>query len=310
MTPTTTPRLTVAQPLPLPLTRERLLESIETLPALPEVALKVTRLVDDPGVGASEIGRVISTDQVLTARVLRLANSAFYGVSRRIGTVQEAVLILGMRTIKTLTLAASMYPTLQREVRGYSLGKNDLWRHSIACALCAQTLAKKAQPQAVSQLGPVTPDEAFVAGLLHDIGKMALSVHLGPRFTLVRDRALTEKIPFLEAERAVLGLDHAQAGAAMAEKWNLPASLADAIACHHNPLGAQHGNVGLACTTNIADGLCLSLGIGVGGDGLLSSLQTEAVEALGLSGRLDEVADEFLAALQDAESLFEFDRAA
>jgi putative nucleotidyltransferase with HDIG domain len=291
-----------------PLTIERLLQSVNDLPSLPEVALKVTRLVEDPSVSAAAIGRVVSTDQALTARVLRLANSAFYGVSRRIGTVQEAVVVLGFRTIKTLTLAASLYPALSGEVRGYALERGDLWRHSIACAVGAQALAKEMGSTA-PRVGPVTPDEAFVAGLLHDIGKMVLSVHLKEYFGQTRDRALADNVPFLLAERAILGIDHAQAGAAMAERWNLPAALVDAIACHHDPLGAQHGNVGLACVTHVADALCLTLGIGVGGDGLLFSLRSEALDALGIAARPDELTDTFLEALRMAGPALDFDKA-
>ena len=268
---------------PKPLTTERLLQSVEDLPSLPDVALKVTRLVEDPNVNAVAIERVVSTDQALTARVLRLANSAFYGVSRRIGTVREAVVILGFRTIKTLTLAACLYPALTGELRGYGLGRGELWRHSIACAISAQALARQVGSTA-PHVGPVSPDEAFVAGLLHDIGKMVLSIHLKEYLGQTRDRALAEGISFLAAERAILGVDHAQAGAAIAEKWNLPAALVDAIACHHDPLAAQHGNIGLACVAHVADALCLSLGIGVGGDGLLAALQSEALDALRLAG--------------------------
>lgn len=284
--------------------------AVEDLPALPDVAMKVIRLADDPNASALALGRVIGTDQGLTARVLRMANSAFYGVSRRIGTVQEGVVVLGMRTIKVLTLAASVYPVLSRPNNGYSLGRGELWRHSVACGLGAQVLAKHAKP-AAPHIGSVTPDEAFVAGLLHDIGKMVIGSLLAGYFEQARALALAENMAFADAERALLGFDHAQAGAAIGEKWNLPAPLVDAIACHHHPLQAQHGNIGLACVAHVADALSLTLGIGVGGDGLLFALQPAALEALSLTtAQLDELAGVVVEALREAGSSFDFEKAA
>jgi hypothetical protein len=160
------------------------LDDARDLPSLPEVAVKVSRLADDPNASAASIARVIATDQGLTARILRLANSALYGVARRVGTVQEAVVILGLGTIRNLTLAASIYPALGAAVPGYDLAKGELWRHSVAAALCAQELARR-MPRAprpgagAAPSAAVSPDEAFVAGLLHDIGKTLLSAASG-----------------------------------------------------------------------------------------------------------------------------------
>ena len=300
-----TPAVNVAAPM---LTLERLLHSVVDLPSLSEVAVRVARMADDPDVSADSVGRVVATDQALTARVLRMANSAYYGVARRVSTVPEAVMILGLRTIRTLTMAASIYPMVSRGLPGYALGRGDLWRHSIGAALCAQALARRARPTS-HVIGPVVADEAFVAGLLHDIGKMALSIHLKDHLGTTRQKALADNVPFVVAERAVLGFDHAQAGAAMSEKWNLPASLVQAIAFHHDPLRASHGNVGLACVTHLADAMCLILGVGVGGDGLLSTLHMEAAEALGLADDLDEVTASCLDTLRLAGLAFDFEKA-
>jgi putative nucleotidyltransferase with HDIG domain len=299
----------VSAPHPPPLAA--LLDDARDLPSLPEVAVKVSRLADDPNASAASIARVIATDQGLTARILRLANSALYGVARRVGTVQEAVVILGLGTIRNLTLAASIYPALGAAVPGYDLAKGELWRHSVAAALCAQELARR-MPRAprpgagAAPSAAVSPDEAFVAGLLHDIGKTLLSARVRGYLVQVRERALADGVSFVDAERALLGFDHAAAGAALAERWKLPPALVDAIAHHHDPFRAAPDHAALACAAHVSEALCLTLGIGVGGDGLLFELDPAALDVLGLEGKLDALIAEMTDLLAAAGPAFDF----
>ncbi|MGQ9881089.1 MAG: HDOD domain-containing protein [Armatimonadota bacterium] len=243
---------------------QQLVQTIRDLPALPEVVVRVMRLAEDPRSDAQSIARVIATDQAMAARVLKLANSAFYGLPRRVSTLSEAVVILGFRTIKNLAIAASTFELLNKEIAGYWLQRGELWRHSLACAIGAQLIAQRVRL-------PVG-EEAFVAGLLHDIGKVAINLFVREQFDQIMECALRDRIPFVEAEQAVLGFNHATAGALIAEKWNLPPSLVSVIRYHHQPSQMSEPEA-LVSVVHLADILSITLGIGIGGDGLYYTLE-------------------------------------
>ena len=251
-----------------------LLRQVKDLPSLPDVAVKVARTIDHPTAGAGDVARVLTMDQGLTARVLRLANSVFYGAARRISTVSDAIVLLGMRTVRNLAMASSVEDVLGREVSGYAMRRGELWRHSCACANAAQSLA--------ALTGYPVPEEAFVAGLLHDVGKVLLSVHMQTEFTNILKLAEEEEISFMDAEQRVLGFDHAEVGACVLERWNLPRPLVDAVRYHHAPM-AQPEFSRLTALVHVADTMCVLLGIGVGGDGLHYALDRDAQARLGLS---------------------------
>lgn len=226
--------------------------------------MRVMRLAEDPRSDAQSIARVIATDQAMAARVLKLANSAFYGLPRRVSTLSEAVVILGFRTIKNLAIAASTFELLNREIAGYWLQRGELWRHSLACAIGAQLIAQRVRLPVV--------EEAFVAGLLHDIGKVAINLFVREQFDQIMECALRDRIPFVEAEQAVLGFNHAIAGSLIAEKWNLPPSLVSVIRYHHQPSQMSEPEA-LVSVVHLADILSITLGIGIGGDGLYYTLE-------------------------------------
>ncbi|MEO7720203.1 MAG: HDOD domain-containing protein [Capsulimonas sp.] len=251
-----------------------LLRQVKDLPSLPDVAVKVARTIDHPNAGAIDVARVLSRDQGLTARVLRLANSVFYGATRRISTVSDAIVLLGMRTVRNLAMASSVEEVLGREVPGYSMRRGDLWRHSCACANAAQSLA--------ATIHYPVPEEAFVAGLLHDVGKVLLSVHMQAEFTHVLKLTEDEDISFMVAEQRTLGFDHAEVGACVLERWNLPNPLVQAVRYHHAPM-AQPEFSKLTALVHVADAICVLMGIGIGGDGLHYALDREAQARLGLS---------------------------
>lgn len=276
---------------------QQLVQTIRDLPALPEVVVRVMRMTEDPRSDAQSIAKVIATDQAMAARVLKLANSAFYGLPRRVSTLSEAVVILGFRTIKNLAIAASTFELLNREIAGYWLQRGELWRHSLSCAIGAQLIAHRARL-------PVT-EEAFVAGLLHDIGKVAINLFVREQFDQIMERALQERIPFVEAEQAVLGFNHAMAGGLIAEKWNLPPSLVSVIKYHHQPSSAPDKEP-MISVVHLADILSITMGIGIGGDGLYYTLEEGTLTMFGLEqADVDELCAQIVDQMAQAANLQE-----
>ena len=274
---------------------DNLIRQVQDLPSLPIAVTRVMQLTNDPKAGLSDVAHALASDQGLAARVLKLANSAYYGSSRRIGTVSEAVVILGMRTTRNLTLAISCQDMLEREVQGYFLPRGALWRHSLACAAAAQNLARRAHFRGT--------EEAFVAGLLHDIGKVVMSAYLKAEFAQVLTRVAKGRLTFSDAEREVLGFDDAEVGARLLERWNLPSTLVTAVRYHHAPSQAPESP--LAALVHVADTICLTLGIGLGVDGMAYTLDPNALAMLHLTeDDFEQVASQTCDTLSEAGSIF------
>ncbi|MGE5454598.1 MAG: HDOD domain-containing protein [Methylocystaceae bacterium] len=256
------------------LTVEQVVSQVKDLPTLPEVAIEVIKLTDDPNATAQDINRVVGKDQGLTAKVLKLANSAYYGFPRRIATVTEATVLLGFQTVRSIVMAASVSDMLSREVQGYSLASGELWRHSQATAMGARLLARQCKYPA--------SDVAYTAGLLHDIGKVILNHYLEEAYQPVVETVTREGVMFMEAETAILGFNHAEIGARVGEKWNLPLPLVEAIANHHSPQLATI-DPRLTAIIHLADCLTMIMGVGLGVDGLFYGMQEDALQKLGLT---------------------------
>jgi putative nucleotidyltransferase with HDIG domain len=255
------------------ITLEELTQRVKELPALPAVVQKVMELTEDPRSSAQDIEAVLKKDQSLTAEVLRLANSAFYGIPRRISTVSEATVFLGFKTVKSVVLTASCRSMMQRKLSGYFLERGELWKHSLSAALSAQLLSKKVKfPH---------PEAAYTAGLLHDIGKLILDTYLKESYQEVLKQVEEGEVTFLEAEEEILGFNHAAVGARLAERWGFPSSLTEAIGFHHQPEKASEAPK-LCAIVHLADWTSVTLGFGMGVDGFLYRMSPQALEILQL----------------------------
>jgi putative nucleotidyltransferase with HDIG domain len=252
---------------------EGIVARVKDLPALPVIVTRVIQLTEDPNSTAKDLSEVLGQDQSLTAKVLRLANSAYYGFPRRINSVTDAVVLLGFGSIRGLVMAASVYDVLEKPVQGYALAPGELWRHSQACAMGARMLAQKVKYRSA--------DQAYVAGLLHDIGKVILSEYLSEVYQKVIDRVILENKPIMDVETAEMGFDHSIVGAKVAEKWNLPPELVDCIGYHHRPLQSTSNPI-LASIIHVSDVICMTMGIGLGLDGMYYPLDEKALELLKL----------------------------
>jgi putative nucleotidyltransferase with HDIG domain len=233
--------------------KRQLLHEVHALPAMPHVVERARRAVAEEAAGTRQIAAILETEPALTGRVLQLANSAYYGFSGRVATVNQAVLLLGMDTLLAMVLLVSSSQLLGRCLSGYGLASGELWRHSLAVAVAARELAK--------QVCPSLDEEAFSAGLLHDIGKLVLDTHLARHGAALARMRQTTPGPWWELERAILGLDHAEIAAAICRKWRIPQRQAAAIGAHHRPWAAQGEDRPLSSLLNVADALAAAEGL-------------------------------------------------
>ncbi len=202
-------------------------ERIEELPTLPQVASKVMKLIDDPNSSAQDLTRVMSRDAALAGKMLKLVNSAFYGLPNKVSTLDKAIVLLGFNTIKSLALSVSVFGVFGKGKPGGKFDRERFWRHSVGSACIYRVLARKVQG--------VDPETAFVAGLLHDIGKLVLDQYAPEELGAVLAEAEKRKSSFVEAERALFGTDHSMVGGQLADRWGFPDVLATWIKTHHAP---------------------------------------------------------------------------
>lgn len=250
----------------------RIAARVGDLPALPQMALRVLHLTDGDDWRLDELEEAILRDHTLAARFLRLANSPYYGVRHEITTLSRALNLLGIRKIRSVVLAASVEGLHERK-RGSFPGKV-LWEHALAVAFVSQHLAQQCQSG--------NPEEAFMAGLLHDIGRPVMDQHGHEQYQQVVELVKSQVTPtLLEAERSVFEFDHTEVGGIVAHAWNLPPVIAHAIRFHHEPQHAPDNRTE-AATVNLANALCVKYGVGFEKDPELELVELPSIELLGL----------------------------
>jgi len=257
----------------LPVKLEHVLKRIQALPPLPTSAMRVIALTKNPATSARELENVIGQDPALAAGMLRQANSAYYGYARRISSLQEAIVVLGFQATQGLAMASAVAPFLKTQLVGYEIEQDGLWKHSMLTAMAAKNLCKK--------LKLPYGDVAFTAGLLHDIGKLVISIYVQEVGAYLLEKVTVAKLSYVELEEKIIGFNHATVGGFMAKGWNFPEDLVESISCHHAPSSAQN-HAELASVIHVANGLASLLGIGGGVDSFLNPIQQEALDRLSL----------------------------
>lgn len=253
---------------------EKKFAKIDVLPSLSIVANNVIRITQNPKSSAVDVGKAISYDQALTTKVLKTVNSAYFGFPQKINTITHAIVILGFAHIKNIVLTASimdMFPS-KGKVKGFDL--QGFWKHSLACGITADLIARR--------LGMQNLEEIFICGMLHDVGKIVLNTYFNDEFTNAVKLANKKGILLRNAEKQVMGLDHASAGGFVAEKWNLGLTLTKAIKFHHKPSFANESKR-IVAIVHVADVLCRTMGIGNGGDSKMPCIDEESWKLLGLN---------------------------
>jgi putative nucleotidyltransferase with HDIG domain len=255
---------------------DKLLNRADTIPHNFHIAIKVAKLLDNFNVNIQELSQIIGMDQYFTIQLIKLCNSAQFGFSRKIVTVNDAIARLGFKTLKRLVFVVVAKGFLNKQVDGYDLAKGELWRNSIACAVYSKYLAEKS--------GYKDPDLAFTAGLLRDMGKLIIHEYVKKEYDNIINLVNSENIGFSEAEEKILGYNHSQIGAKIALKWNFPKILEETIEFHHSPEKAKPPceDYDLVNIVHIADSITMMLGVGLGNDGMMHNLNLSSLENLGI----------------------------
>ncbi|WP_431102776.1 HDOD domain-containing protein [Roseateles noduli] len=252
-----------------PITHDELLTGLRDLPPLPSVVLELIESLGREELGATQLATQISQDQALAAKTLRLANSSFYGRGRQVGSVAEAIGVLGLRTVRSVLTAAGLAGSFRRSP---GFDHEIFWRHSIGSGLCAQALA--------GELRRDDADLAFTVGLLHDVGQLALACSFAPAYAEARRWRHDQDCAAGEAERAVLGVDHAEVGGLIASRWNFAPAIVAAIREHHAPPAAA--GLTLTSIAHVADAIAHALGLAGDADEAVPTLLPSLWAACGL----------------------------
>jgi len=253
---------------------DEILALIRHVPPFPKVAERVMALLKDPDVTAHQLAEVIQFDQAITANVLKICNAAYFGIPRKVNSLDEGLVVIGHDILKDIIIASSCARFFKGKVgAGYGLEQGDMWRHSVATGIMAKLL--------VRHIKDVDQGGAFTAALLHDIGKRFLSSFVADDFEKIVGKVGRENCSFVEAEQEILGIDHAALGGMILEKWKFDQQLIDAVREHHNPTALEREP--LTALVALSNSLVISLGIGVGDDGLASELRGDGLKRFGIT---------------------------
>ncbi|ADH86959.1 HDOD domain-containing protein [Desulfurivibrio alkaliphilus] len=263
---------------------------IERMPSLSTTVTKVMEICNQPETSANDLNRVISLDPVLTGQVLKLINSAYYSLPNQIGSLTRAIILLGVNTIKNLALSTAVLGGIGREDSFQALNMDKFWTHSLGVGVTARMLAGRRGAVRQQQ------EEYFVAGLLHDLGKIPLNVCFPQEYRKIQQLAAYRRLPLDRAEAAVLGLDHGRVGRMIGEKWQLNADLVELLAGHHRASAEIREDLrSMAALVAVADAFMNLQGPGAAGNSypdkanLKALLQQEKINWRALAGLLPEV---------------------
>lgn len=252
----------------------KIIREIKELPPLPDVVVKVMQITRSPDVTARQLNKVISQDQGLTGNVLRLCNSAYYGLPRAVSSLSQAVMYLGFHTIRNLILTCSISNLFSMEKKNYGYSRGGLWYHSVTTAMISEFICKK--------INPDLRDTVFTAGLLHDIGQVIMGVKLKDTTETIVDLMTNNGLSDVEAEHEAVGFSHDELGSLVADNWNFPDELVHAIRYHHFPEKAKT-KLDLTSIVHLGDSIALQLGFGVELEQMKYPARDFALEATKLS---------------------------
>jgi len=275
---------------------QNMIMTTRDLPAMPQVASKVLELSSDPNTSAQQLQQVISDDQAMTARILKIANSALYSCSRKIKTLTEAIVMLGFNSIRSLVVTSAARNLYNTKTSQTGLKERLLWEHSIGCAFACRIMA--------SETKPALTEEAFLAGLMHDIGKLVLNIQTPDLFDQIVQVVYNENLSFASTEQDIFGFDHTHVGALLVNKWKLSPTLEEVIRNHHND-AALSPEAPLLLYLDLGNRLCHKLGIGFIQDPDLEIINCQANQILGFGAEFfDQVTVQLQETLETEMEIF------
>lgn len=282
--------------------RQYLYSRMEELPTLPVVVTRVLALANDPKSGAGDVAELVSRDPALAAKVLKAANSAYYGFSRQIDTLRHAATLLGLKMTRALALSVGVFEVLPRAAARPLFSHEGLWKHSIGVGVLAQDLAQRGP----GGLGRGEREDLFLVGLLHDVGKVVLDLFFGERFQTGVERAASGppgRLP--EVEREVLGADHGEVAGLLLSRWRFPPSLIGPIADQHRLEASAGTDPRPVALLRVANSLAQELSLGPEGNAAPNPLRPADLALLGLGeAELNAVRDAGETVRADAEAFF------
>ncbi|MEN8806462.1 MAG: HDOD domain-containing protein [Desulfobacterales bacterium] len=223
--------------------KKRILSNLSGLPPMPQIVFKAHEIMEDPNSGTKKVAELIETDQAIAAKVLKMANSAYYGMSGKVSSIQHAAVVLGDKALGELVTLAGTSSLLGNKLYGYAMDSGELWRHSMTVAFGSKIMAQRYMPQ--------LENDAFSVGLIHDVGKLVLDRPVLNRKSVFDEFMASGDKTFLSAENRILGFDHAEIGYDICQQWQIPDSLAKAIRYHHRP--SAESDDSLVCIVSMAD---------------------------------------------------------
>jgi putative nucleotidyltransferase with HDIG domain len=262
-----------------------IMTQVKSFPGMPATAARLMPLLQNPDASASKIEDILKYDPGLTANILKLTNSAYFGLPSRVSSVRQAIMLLGWKRLLQLVMTMCMSALMKKPVPGYDLPRGELWRHSVAVSVAADLLVKS--------LSISDADEVFTAALLHDIGKLVLGDYVQEDLEKI-EGMVTKGISFEVAEFVVLGTNHATIGARILQNWSLPQELVNAVSWHHDPENCNHYCL-LSDVVHIANIVGRRVGFRKGRDGQALEPSLEVAERLGVNqGHIDALAEQTL----------------
>lgn len=279
---------------------ERIIAGIDRLQPISYIGDKIMEITCNPNSSLTQLVDVIKFDQGITANLLRICNSSYFGLRKKIASIRQAVAYLGIDKVASLAMMGNSADNFREAQGGYDLNEGELWRYSVSSALIAQDLAEKRHLNDIPLI--------FTSALLKDVGKVILNTYVKDSFEDIIEIVQNKGLTFIEAERDIIGIDHAELGAMATERWNFNPDMVNIIRNHHDPDKAPPNDLSIPIIY-LADSICMMIGIGVGSDGLAYRYHQDIVDRLHFSNiDLQKTIASFWEKLKGVEELVNLSR--